>query len=85
MPHSSSEGHEGYIVWPQKVGSRKNPGVSPECLSVWRWQSFNRLICGKAKVLLNSLVKVPRFTGSLWAGALSFSGVMREGLSEMIG
>jgi len=32
MAHSSSDGHVGYIVWPQKVGSRKNPCMPSQYL-----------------------------------------------------
>jgi len=32
MTHSSSGGYVGYIVWPQIVGSRKNPGMPSQYL-----------------------------------------------------
>jgi len=32
MAHSSSAGHVGYIVWSQKVGSRRNPGMPSQYL-----------------------------------------------------
>jgi len=32
MAHSSSDGHMGYIVWPQIVSSRKYPGMPSQYL-----------------------------------------------------
>jgi len=32
MAHSSSDGHVGFIVWPQIEGSRKNPGMPSQYL-----------------------------------------------------
>jgi len=79
MVRSSSDGHLGYIVWPQKVGSCKNP----DALSMSGVSGGGNLSTDspvrRQKRFQSALRKFQRFTGLLWAGTLNLGGVMREG------
>ena len=79
MAHSSCDGHVGYIVWPEIAGSRKNSWYA---LSMFDVSGGGNLSADSSvrgqKRLQSALRKLQRFTGSLWAGTLSFGGVMRE-------
>jgi len=76
MAHNSSGGHVGYTVWPQIVGSHKNPGMPSQYLMCPEVAISQRIHLWEGKSA--SMQKFQRFSGSLWAGTLSFGGVIRE-------
>jgi len=55
MAHSSSDGHVGYIVWPQKVGSRKNAGMPSQCLMCAEVAISQRIYLWEGKSASNQL------------------------------
>ena len=57
----------------------KNPGMPPQCLMCLEVAISERIHVRRQKRFQSALRKFQRFTGLLWAGTLSFGGVMREG------
>ena len=53
LAHSSSDGHVGYIVWSQKVGSRKNPGMPYQCLMCLEMVIYQRIHLWEGKSTTN--------------------------------
>ena len=59
MAHSFSDSHMGCIVWPQIVGSRKNPGMPSQCLMCLEVAISQQVHLWEGKTLPISLAKVP--------------------------
>jgi len=80
MAHSSSGGHVRYIVWPQKVGSRKNPGMPsqyfmcPEVaisqrIHLWEGRSTSNQHCESSNVSPDRCGQEPWASVALWGKA----------------
>ena len=80
MAHSSSDGHVGYIVWPQIVGSRKNPGMPSQCLTypevaisqrihLWEGKSATNQPCESSNASPDRCGQEPWASVALWRKA----------------
>jgi len=80
MAHSSSGGHVGYIVWPQKVSSRKNPGMPSQYLMcpevaisqrihLWEGKNASSQPCESSNASPDSCGQEPWDSVALWVNA----------------
>ena len=80
MAHSSSDGHVGYTVWPQRLDSRKNPGTPPQCLMcpevaisqrmhLWEGKSASNQPCESSNASPGRCGQEPWASVALWGKA----------------